>query len=90
MGDSDITVFLSILALVLVSVAIMVFIIGCRVRKRGIRILIGLLLLAAAFGCHLFSFLASMLVGILGVVTLILAFKTREKDSSSSINGSNF
>jgi hypothetical protein len=76
-GDSDFAVQLSALAIILIVVSIAVFVIAWRVRKRAVRLSIGVLLLVLAVTCGFFSTLAVLLIAVLGVSALVLAFKTR-------------
>ena len=76
MGDSDITVQLSLLSYLLIVTALVTFVVALCVRKRSVRILIGIFLFAMAATCVLFSIMAVLLVAALGVVTMILAIKT--------------
>ena len=76
MGDSDITLYLSLLALLLVAGAILAFVVACRVRRRAVRVGAGIVLLALAAVCTILSLLATLLVAGLGISALILASKT--------------
>ena len=75
MGDSDITLYLSLLAL-LIGGAVVAFVIAWRARKRAVRVTVGLLLLAVALVCGILSLLAALIVAALGVGALVLASKT--------------
>jgi hypothetical protein len=76
MGDSDITLYLSVLASLLVAGAVIAFAIACRIRCRAVRVTVGLVLLAIAAVCGILSVLAALLVAALGVAALALAGKT--------------
>jgi len=76
MGDSDVTLYLSVVALVVMVIAIVAFVIAWRVRKRSVRVAVGVILLALAAVCGILSLVASLIVAALGVGALILASKT--------------
>jgi hypothetical protein len=76
MGDSDITLYLSVVALLVVVGAIIAFVIALRVRQKAVPVGVGVILLAVAAVCAILSFLAALLVAALGVSALILASKT--------------
>lgn len=83
MGDSGFAVQFSLLILVFVVGAIVAFLIAWCVRKRSVRFLVGVILLAGAAACNLFSVLAALLVTILGATALILAIKTPAQENSA-------
>jgi hypothetical protein len=62
--------------LVLIVAAVIAFGVALRIRKRSVRILIGILLLALAAGCGLFSVTAVLLVGLMGAIALVLGART--------------
>jgi hypothetical protein len=76
MGDSDITLYLSVVALLVVVGAIIAFVVALRVRQRAVRFGVGVILLVVAAVCAILSILATLLVAALGVYALILASKT--------------
>lgn len=76
MGDSDLVVYLSIAALIVVLGAVVAFVIAWRVRKRAFRVIVGVMLLAAAALCVILSFGASLVVAALGVGSLVLAVRS--------------
>ena len=76
MGDSDIAVQLSALAIVLTVVSIAAFVIAWRVRKRAVRLSIGVVLLVLAVTCGFFSTWTVLLIAALGVAAMVLAFRT--------------
>jgi hypothetical protein len=76
MGDSNITLYLSVVALLVVVGAIIAFIVALRVRQRSVRFGVGVILLAVAAMCAILSILATLLIAALGVFALILASKT--------------
>jgi hypothetical protein len=76
MGDSDIVLYLSVAALIVVVGAVVVFVVACRVRKRAVRVIVGFMLLAVAALCASLSLLASLVVAALGVGSLVLAAKS--------------
>ena len=84
MGDSDITLYLSAAALVIVTGAVAAFVIAWRVRKRVVRVTVGVILLAATPLCGILSFLASLLVAALGVVVLTMAAKTSQRSPTET------
>ena len=76
MGDSDITLYLSGLALYVMLGAIVAFIIAWRVQKKIVRTAIGGALLVTSVFCIFLSLSAALIVASLGIVVLILARKT--------------
>jgi hypothetical protein len=76
MGDSDITLYLSLLALLIVGGAVVAFVIAWRVSKRAVRVTVGLLLLTVPVVSGILSLPAALLVGALGGGALVLASKT--------------
>ncbi len=82
MGDSGIAVQLSLLALLLIVAAIVAFVVAWRVRKRVVHVLVGILLLAMAAACSLFSAMAVLLVAVFGVTSLVLPTKTPQGNRS--------
>ena len=82
MGDSDITLYLSAAALLVVAGSVVAFVIAWRVRKKSFRFAVGVTLLVAAAGCSILSFRGALLVGALGVGSLILAGRTLRSVSS--------
>lgn len=76
MGDSDIVLYLSVAALFVVVGAFVAFVIAWRVRKRAVRLIVGVVLLAVAAICAILSFLASLVVAALGVGSLVLAARS--------------
>ena len=76
MGDSGIAVQLTLLVLFLIITATVAFVVAWRVRNRVVRVFVGVLLLAMAAGCSLFSTMAVLLVAALGVITLVMGAKT--------------
>ena len=76
MGDSDITLYLSVVALLVMAGTIVAFVIAWRVQRRIVRVTVGVILLAVAATCGILSILASLLVAALGVAALVLASKT--------------
>jgi hypothetical protein len=81
MGDSDITLYLSVVAPFVIVGAIVAFAVAWRVRKRVVRITVGVILLAVALVCGILSLLAALSVAALGVAALILAGKTPRRAS---------
>ena len=81
MGDSDITVYLSVVAVLVMAGAIVAFVIAWRVRRRGVRVAVGALLLAAAAFCGILTLLAALLIAALGVGCLILAGRTPTQEN---------
>jgi hypothetical protein len=77
MGDSGMALRLSVLALLLVVGALVAFVVAWRVRRRVVRLGVGILLLGLAAACAVFSVLAVLRVAGLGVGALVLAFRTR-------------
>jgi hypothetical protein len=84
MGDSGISVYLSVLALVVIVGAFAAFLIALRARSRGVRVAVGVILLAVAVLNSILSLLATLVVGALGVAVLVLAFKKPLNASSRS------
>ena len=76
MGDSDITLSLSVVALLVVVGALIAFVVALRVRERTVRVGVGVILLAVAAVCAILSIQAALLVAALGVSALILASNT--------------
>jgi len=76
MGDSAITPYLSVVALLVVVVAMIAFVVALRVRQRTVRVGVGVILIAVAAVCAILSILAGLLVASLGVYALILASNT--------------
>jgi len=76
MGDSGIAVQLTLLVLFLIVTAIVAFVVAWRVRNRVVRVFVGVLLLAMAAGCILFSTMAVLLVAALGIIALVMGAKT--------------
>jgi hypothetical protein len=81
MGDSDFALYLSLLALLVIGGAVVVFIVVWRVRKRAVRVTVGVLLLAVAAVCGILSLLAALVVAALGVGALVLASKMPRSDA---------
>ncbi|UCG50501.1 MAG: hypothetical protein JSW58_09825 [Candidatus Latescibacterota bacterium] len=82
MGDSDIALYIAVLALIVILGAVIAFVIAWRVRKRTVRVTVGVLLLAVAAVCGVLSLLGGVLVAALGVAALVLAAKTPQRTSS--------
>jgi hypothetical protein len=76
MGDSGITLYLSVVAFLAMAGSIVAFVIAWRVRRRIVRVTVGVILLAVAATCGILSILAALLVAALGVAALVLASKT--------------
>ena len=72
MGDSDIVTYFSVLALVVTIASVIVAIIAWRIKNKPFRIGVGVSLLIVAGGFVLLSILASLLIGGLGLVVLLL------------------
>jgi hypothetical protein len=75
LGDSGILVHLTLLSYFLIVLAILIFLIAWRIRRRVVRFLVGVILLVMAGTCVLFSILAVLFVAALGITALVLAFK---------------
>jgi hypothetical protein len=86
MGDSDFTWLASVVAIAVVVVALIAFVIAWRVRKRAVRVVIGILLLAAAALCGILSLWATLVVNALGVAALGLAFAKPRNAPSEAQN----
>jgi hypothetical protein len=82
MGDSDFALYLSVVAILVMVGSVIAFTIAWRVRKRPFRIVVGVLLVAVAALCAIFSFLATLIVAALGVWALVLAGRTQTQESS--------
>jgi hypothetical protein len=76
MGDSDITFYLSLLAVLCIVGSGIAFGIAWRTRRRGLRITLGVLLLAVAAFCGILSLPAALIIAAAGVAILALAIKT--------------
>jgi hypothetical protein len=76
MGDSGITLQLSLLAVLLVGTGIVAFVAACRVRNGMVRAVAGVLLFAIAVLSSMLSIMATLVLGALGFVALALAVKT--------------
>jgi len=61
------------MALLVMVGSIAAFIIAWRVRRRGVRLTVGVILLAIAAVCSILSLLATLVVGALGIGCLIMA-----------------
>lgn len=81
MGDSDIAKFFSVLALVVTMASIVLAVVAWRIKSRHLRIGIGISLLIIAGSFVLLSIFASLLIGGLGLVILLLGIlaKNRQK-----------
>ena len=84
MGDSGFTEQLSLFAFIIIISAIVAFIFACCVRKRIVRVLVGVYLLAIAAFCIILSAMAALLVAVLGVIALILATKKSQDNQSET------
>ena len=84
MGDSDIILYLSVAALLVVVGAVVAFVIAWRVRKRSVRVTVGVILLAVAALCGILSFLAALLVAALGVAALAMAAKRPQRSPTET------
>ena len=76
MGDSNIATYLSVLALVVTIASVVMAVIAWRIKNRPLRIGVGVSLLIVAVGFVLLSFFASLLIGGLGLVILLLGLRT--------------
>jgi hypothetical protein len=76
MGDSDIATYFSVLALVVTIASVVMAVIAWRIKSKPLRIGIGVLLLIIAGSFVLLSFFASLLIGGLGLVVLLLGIRT--------------
>ena len=76
MGDSDAVLYLSAAALIVVVGAVAAFVIAWRVRRKAVRVIVGVMLLAVAALCVVLSFLASLVVAALGAWSLVLAARS--------------
>lgn len=84
MGDSDFTFYASLVALLVTVGAIVAFIIAWRVRRRSVRVAVGILLLLTAAVGGILSLLASLLIATLGVVSLVMATRTPQCTASET------
>ena len=84
MGDSDITLYLSVVALAVMVGAIVAFVIAWRVHRRAVRVSVGVIQLAVATVCGILSVLAALIVAALGVAALALATRTPGSTSSET------
>jgi hypothetical protein len=75
-GDSGFAAQISLLVILLIGASIVAFVVAWRIRSRVVLGFVGVLLLALAAGCSLFSALATLLVAALGVAALVLAART--------------
>jgi hypothetical protein len=66
----------------MIVTAIVAFVAAWRIRKRVVRVLVGVLLLAMAAACSLFSTIAALLVAALGIIALVLGTKTPQGNRS--------
>ena len=78
MGDSGISIYFSVAALVLVAGAVTAFVVAWRVKNRTLRIVVGILLLATAILSSFLSTLAMLVIAVLGVCALVLATRSAE------------
>ena len=85
MGDSDITAYLSLLALFVIVGAVIAFAVALRVRRRTFRVAVGVLLLVVAALSSILSLLATLLVAVLGVATVFLASRTPQRASLETL-----
>jgi len=79
MGDSDIAIYLSLLALAVTIASVVVAVVAWRIKNRQLRIGVGVSLLIIAGSFVLLSFFASLLIGGLGLVTLLLGILGKSK-----------
>ena len=76
MGDSNIATYFSVLALVVMIASVIVAIIAWRIKNKPFRIGVGISLLIIAGSFILLSFFASLVIGGLGLVVLLLGIRT--------------
>ena len=70
MGDSDITIYLSLVAIFILVGAVLAFIIAWRTRKQAVRVIVGVLLLALAAICSTFlSLMTTLFVAAQGIAS---------------------
>jgi hypothetical protein len=79
MGDSNIATYLSVLALVVTIASVVVAIIAWRIKSKPFRIGAGISLLIIAGSFVLLSFFASLLIGGLGLVILLLGILAKNR-----------
>ncbi|MDB4444517.1 hypothetical protein N9174_04185 [bacterium] len=68
----------------MIVTAIVAFVVAWRVHNRAVRILVGVLLLAMAAACNLFSTIAVLMIAALRVTALVLATKTPQGKRSGT------
>lgn len=76
MGDSGINAHVVILALVLIAVSIATVFLAWRVRNKTLRIVLGVFLVLLAGFSGVLSVIAALVIGVLGLATLIAGAKT--------------
>lgn len=76
MGDSDIMIYLSVLAGFVIVSAVVAFVVALCARKKAVRAGIGICLLAVAMLSAVLSLLSAVVVAALGVAALALAGRT--------------
>ena len=76
MGDSGLTTYLAVVAIVVILVAAVLAAVAWRVRKRTVRIAIGVGLVLLGLLCAVLSLVAAVLVAGLGMAVLVVGVRT--------------
>ena len=83
MGDSGLTTYLAVVAMVVIIVALILAAVAWRVRRRMVRISIGLGLVIAGLLCAPLSLVAFMLVAGLGMAVFVAGVRTVPTDGTT-------
>ncbi len=79
MGDSNIAIYLSVLALVVTIASVVVAVMAWRIKSKSFRIGAGISLLIIAGSFVVLSFFASLLIGGLGLVILLPGIRGNQR-----------
>jgi hypothetical protein len=86
MGDSGIAAHAAIMASILIAVSIAAVFLAWRVRNKILRIVVGLSLVLLAGASGVLSIIAALVLGALGLATLISGVKTAKgRDTDAQI-----
>jgi len=87
MGDSGLTAYLGVVALAVIFVTLILAGVAWRIRRRTVRVGIGLGLIMLGFLCAVLSFVALVLVAGLGAAIVILGIRTMPGQSTAEGTG---
>jgi hypothetical protein len=88
-GDSDFTTYVTYLSSLIIVGALIALIVAWRIRKRAVRVTLGILLLAVASVSGVLSALAMLFVAALGFAAIVMAAKTPQCSQHDTHEGAN-